>query len=175
MLQIRRNRNSKSWMWISLLIVGVLVGVLAGKASVSQTPIPEPIKIEVIKKDTVRDTVIVRDTIIKKVSAGIPPLNDRTLMAELKRNGVQKPHIVLAQAKLETGNYSSKVCRTHNNLFGLRKGNRYRAYSNWTESVKAYKNLIQDGRYGGGDYYAFLKRIGYAEDPQYIDKLKTFV
>ena len=39
--------------------------------------------------------------------------------------------------------------------------------------VADYKRLISS-RYKGGDYYAFLRRIGYAEERQYISKLKRF-
>jgi len=95
------------------------------------------------------------------------------LLAELERQEIKHPHIVLAQAKHETGNFTSKVCKTKNNLFGLRKGNSYRSYSSWQECVTAYKTLIQS-RYNGGDYYQFLQRIGYAEDPHYIKRLKQY-
>ena len=101
-------------------------------------------------------------------------LNDSTLMAELVKNDIKCPQIVLAQAKLETGNYKSKLCRVHGNLFGLNSRKGYRRYNHWTESVKAYKKLIQS-RYKGGDYYAFLTKIRYAKDQNYIRKLKKIV
>ena len=88
-------------------------------------------------------------------------LNDSTLMVELVKNNIVYPEIVLAQAKLETGNYTSRICRVKHNLFGLNSSKGYRSYSTWQESVVAYKKLIQS-RYKGGDYYKFLERIGYA-------------
>lgn len=93
--------------------------------------------------------------------------------AEIHRQGLPCPHIVLAQARLETGNFKSKVCRTKRNLFGIRKGGKYKSYRRWQDSVADYKRLISS-RYKGGDYYAFLRRIGYAEERQYISKLKRF-
>lgn len=66
----------------------------------------------------------------------------------------------------------SKLAKTHNNLFGLRRGSGYRRFSHWTESVMAYNNLIYK-RYKGGNYYAFLEKIGYAEDSNYTNKLKA--
>ena len=36
--------------------------------------------------------------------------------------------------------------------------------------MKAYKDYVQY-KYKGGDYLLFLKRIGYAEDPDYIIKV----
>lgn len=90
---------------------------------------------------------------------------------------VQHPDIVYAQAVLETGHFKSVGCLKHNNLFGLynSKAKRYHRFEHWTESVVAYKKWIQRRYKPPADYYAFLKRIGYATDPQYIQKLKIIV
>ena len=96
------------------------------------------------------------------------------VLAEIQRQGIPHPHIVLAQARLETGNFKSDRCRRDHNLFGMKRGRRYAKYSNWRESVKDYKQRISS-RYKGGDYYAFLRRIGYASDPKYIGKVKHIV
>ena len=95
------------------------------------------------------------------------------VLAEIQRQGIPHPHIVLAQARLETGNFKSDRCRRDHNIFGMKRGRRYAKYSNWRESVKDYKQRISS-RYKGGDYYAFLRRIGYASDPAYTTKLKRF-
>lgn len=92
---------------------------------------------------------------------------------ELHRLGVPQAHIVLAQARLETSNFTSTRCRRDHNLFGIKHGGRYARYARWQDSVADYKKCISC-RYKGGDYYAFLKRIGYASDPQYVAKLKRF-
>lgn len=102
------------------------------------------------------------------------PLTESNLKKVLIDNDIQHPHIVLAQAKLETGNFSSKVCKLKNNLFGLKKGNVYRSFKHWSDSVKAYKQLIQS-RYKSGDYFKFLNKIGYAGDKKYISKLKSII
>jgi len=92
---------------------------------------------------------------------------------EIIRQGLPHPEIVLAQARLETGNFTSKQCKTKHNLFGIKHGRAYASYRRWQDSVADYKRCISS-RYTGGDYYAFLKRIGYAKDPKYIKKLKEF-
>ena len=92
---------------------------------------------------------------------------------ELHRQGVPHADIALAQARLETGNFTSSQCRTKRNLFGIKHNGRYASYRNWKESIADYKERISS-RYTGGDYYAFLRRIGYAKDPKYITKLKQF-
>lgn len=91
---------------------------------------------------------------------------------ELWRQCVPCADVVLRQARLETGNFTSKLCKTKHNIFGIKRGNKYAAYKDWRECVKDYKRRISS-RYKGGDYYAFLRRIGYAADPRYIAKLKS--
>lgn len=104
-----------------------------------------------------------------------PPkeLNINNLYQALDRYGVAFPKIVVAQALLETGYFTSNVCLNYNNLFGLRRpsdGSYYR-FANWEESVKAYKDYVQY-KYKGGDYFRFLGHIGYAKDPKYLYKVK---
>ena len=104
-------------------------------------------------------------------------LNEEALFVELVRQKVKYPHIVFAQAMLETGGFTSDVCKNYNNLFGLYNSRTkdYYKFDHWIESVTAYKDMIQY-RYGSDEeYYSFLKRIGYAEDPKYITKLKKIV
>ena len=87
--------------------------------------------------------------------------------------GLQHPKIIVAQSILETGYYKSRGCVEHNNLFGLydSKNRKYFRFTSWQESILAYKNKVQY-KYNSGDYYHFLKRIRYAEDPEYIEKVK---
>lgn len=92
---------------------------------------------------------------------------------ELKRQGVPHYEIVLAQARHETGNFKSRLCKVNKNLFGIKRGDRYASFDHWSKSIAYYKAKISS-RFDGGDYYAFLKRIGYAQDPQYIAKLKKY-
>ena len=92
---------------------------------------------------------------------------------ELQRQRVPHAEIVLAQARLETGNFTSKGCKVHHNLFGIKHGKRYAKYKRWQDSVSDYKERISS-RYKGGDYYVFLRKIGYAKDSKYTYKLKQF-
>ena len=104
-----------------------------------------------------------------------PPLdlNIGNLATVLEQQGVSHPRIVIAQALLETGYFTSRVCLENNNLFGLRrpKDGSYYEFDNWEESVKAYRDHVQY-KYKGGDYYQFLQRIGYAEDQDYVTKVR---
>jgi flagellum-specific peptidoglycan hydrolase FlgJ len=97
-------------------------------------------------------------------------LNVKNLKSEIHRNRIKYPDIVLRQAILETGHFKSYNCTERNNIFGFRTSE-YLVFDSWQDCVKYYKDW-QDRKYKGGDYYLFLKDVGYASDPEYIEKLK---
>ena len=149
------------WKETCLLLIGVFIGLGFDYCNKPK----EFKKVITIERDTIVDTFYVQKTI---------PLNKENVLAELKKQNIPHPHIVLAQSRLETGNYTSKVCRIKNNLFGMKKGNTYRNYNNWKESIEDYKRHISS-KYKGGDYYKFLENLGYAEDTLYTTLLKRIV
>lgn len=110
-------------------------------------------------------------------SKTLPALTIPNLYQEIIRNGIKHPKIVLAQAILETGRFRSPLCRNRHNLFGLTnpQTGKYYEFNHWTESVRAYYTKVQY-RYGQKnrinssdvDYLKWLRDIGYAEDPRYI-------
>ena len=156
------------------LLVGLIIGSVVTLISVpkdSPKPSENTIRIEMVK-DSVKVTSKDKNVKIAQIKPKV--LNETNLKEELTRNNIPHANIVLAQAKLESGNFKSDLVRTHQNIFGLKKGNKYRRYSHWTECVKDYKKCISD-RYNGGNYYAFLNRIGYASHPNYTGLLKDMV
>ena len=90
------------------------------------------------------------------------------LIDVIEEVGLSNQLFVLAQAVLETGHFTSPVCKNYHNLFGLydSKHKDYYRFARWEDSVIGYQKFIQY-RYKGGNYLQFLKRIGYAEDPRY--------
>ena len=90
------------------------------------------------------------------------------LIDVIEEIGLSNQLFVLAQAVLETGHFTSPVCKNYHNLFGLydSKHKDYYRFDRWEDSVVGYQKFIQY-RYKGGNYLQFLKRIGYAEDPRY--------
>lgn len=157
--------------WISFLF-GVIVGIMLYSAFLLGYVLN--IHSVIIKKESM-DNIVTKIDTIKKDSVNVT-LTDDSLLEELQARNIAHPKIVLAQAKLETGNYTSKVCLTHNNLFGLRKADgSYYKFNHWKESVQAYKDYIQYKYKPPSNYYKFLEDIGYAEDKSYTDKLKKIV
>lgn len=153
-----------------------LLGVIVNAFSLSIFSMAREIEPRVKKSDSIS---VMTDTITNKkakVDSSKVALNDKSLLQEIQAKGIAHPKIVLAQAKLETGNYTSKVCLTHNNLFGLRKPDgSYYKFKHWTESVIAYKDFVQYKYRPPNDYYQFLADVGYAEDKAYIEKVKEIV
>ena len=88
--------------------------------------------------------------------------------------GIKYPKIVTAQAILESGNFKSRVFQKYNNPFGLYNSCKkdYYKFNHWTDAILAYQTMIEY-KYKEGDYYKFLEDIGYAEDPNYIRKVKA--
>lgn len=156
------------------LMIGLILGALITLISVPKNapkPSESTIRIEMVKDSA---KVTSKDKNVKVAQVKPKVLNETNLKEELAKNNIPHANIVLAQAKLETGNFKSDLVRTHQNIFGLKKGNRYRRYSHWTECVEDYKKCISN-RYSGGSYYAFLNRIGYASHPNYTGLLKEMV
>lgn len=108
------------------------------------------------------------------------PANAQTkqqVLAEIKRQNIPHPEIVLAQARLESGNFKSPPYKDTNNLFGIKENGKYVRYKDWRKSVRDYKEKISSKyiKRGRGNYYEFIQGMGYAKDPEYINKLKSCV
>lgn len=108
-----------------------------------------------------------------KISIKSLPFTLENLDYVLQEYNVLHKDIVIKQFILETGWGKSYNFKERNNLFGLydSRKHQYFEFEHWTESVIGYRDLVQF-KYKGGDYYKFLKDLGYAEDPEYINKLK---
>ena len=113
------------------------------------------------------------------------PVNDSTLYDFLINNNAWYPDILLKQAKIESGNYTSSIYRSNNNLFGMKKvykrphtqmtsTNHYGNYKNW--ELSAIDRILWDIFYFDGikpTREEYLKSMSkYAEDPNYVEKLK---
>ena len=152
------------WKECCLLLIGFIIGFC----------IYYPISLPVTQLETiVLDSIVKHDTIYAK--AIVPPLSKKSVLRELKKQNVPHANIVLAQAIHETGGFKSKLCKSHNNIFGIKKNDKeYKRYNSYIDCITDSKKRISS-KYKGGDYYVFLTNLGYAEDPEYVQKLKRII
>lgn len=149
--------------YLILAILGMIVGICTGVQLSKLIPRNTILKEEPVPVKLEQPEFFLYDT-----------PNDSLILQACAYYGLKHDTIILTQAKLETGNYKSYQCRVNNNLFGLYNSAKmeYYKFDHWSESVEAYKKWIQYRLKDEEDYYFFLSRIGYAEDPDYISKLK---
>lgn len=114
------------------------------------------------------------------------PFSEEEFVRSLKRYNVPFPHIVMAQAYLESDKFTSRIFIENSNLFGMKKAaqrstlaigiNRGHAtYSHWEYSLFDY--LIYQAKYYGKvtseeEYFNKLSK-SYADDELYIKKIRT--
>lgn len=122
---------------------------------------------------TPKEEKIVTKTIIVENKLNLDTFSEKNLLKMINLLEIQHPDIVLAQAKLETGNFTAPRFKKYNALFGFQTSDtNIMKYSTWKESVIAYKSWQMKRLKEREDYYSFLKRIKYAADTNYIPKLK---
>jgi len=114
--------------------------------------------------------------------------SEEKLINSIGKLNFKYPHIVYAQSLVETGNFTSKIFKENNNLFGMREakvrlnlalGTQYNHayYDSWENSLMDYalyaasylKDLNTEEK-----YFTYLGK-NYAEDPNYVSKLKKII
>lgn len=156
----------------SSIIVGLLIGVLFMSRRVND--------VKYITEETKQ--IIIREQLAENE---FTPGRLKEYILELN---IRFPHIVYAQAQLESGNFTSHIFQVNNNLFGMKEAkkrpttnkgteNGHAYFNHWRESVvdyafyqAAYLNDIRSEK----EYWEYLGQ-NYAEDPGYIIKLKNIV
>jgi hypothetical protein len=98
---------------------------------------------------------------------------DSTLLVELVKNSCVLASVAVAQARIESANYTSDIAVNNKNLFGIkvhnckyvageRKG--HATFASYKDNIACYCHIQQ----------RYLNKIdkSYAEDPLYIQKVK---
>ena len=114
--------------------------------------------------------------------------SEEALIRLLKDCHIKYPHIVLAQAKLESGDFKSKMFRQNFNMFGMKlarqrittalgekSGHAY--YRDWIDCVHdygMYQSAMMCNVNNEVEYFTKLDER-YAEDTTYISKLKHII
>lgn len=116
------------------------------------------------------------------------PITDEILYNYLKTMRVPHADIIVAQAHLESQNFTSNLFKRQNNFLGMKissqristtgqgKGE-YKDYTNWQECTTDYifwMNHYQAHKLNRNEYFNLLGKI-YAEDPEYVKKLKGII
>lgn len=126
------------------------------------------------KKPEVRVEYIDRtDTIILEKKP--MPLTDSAITHELTKLGCVLPNVALAQFKIETGHYTSAICRENKNLAGIRnsasplsigKNRGHNVYKTYRDCLKDYVRIQNkylkaiDGKYAEAKgYIKYLKKV----------------
>ena len=114
--------------------------------------------------------------------------SEKKLIKMIKELNLPYPHITLAQAKLESGDYSSRIFKENHNLFGMKearvrinlaRGTQYSHayYKNWEESVLDYAfwyaSYARKCR-TENEFFQLLDQQ-YAEASQYVSSLKHII
>lgn len=160
-------------LWLSILSA-LLILFFIGWASGTNKYIIN----KIINKTEITDTLVVHGQ----------KFSEKALIELLKDCHLKYPHIVLAQAKLESGNFSSKLFRNNNNMFGMKRArqrvttaqgekNEYAYYRDWIDCVYDYamwSTCSTSGINSENEYFAVLSER-YAEDTTYVSKLKNLI
>ena len=110
------------------------------------------------------------------------------LIGMIKKMNFKYPHIVFAQAILETSNFQSRIFKENHNIFGMKQaviritkslGTQYEHayYKNWMESLDdyaLYSSTYLSPLNTESEYLNYLGQY-YAEDTQYVFKLKQII
>ena len=116
------------------------------------------------------------------------PISDEILYNYLKTMRVPHADIIVAQAHLESQNFTSNLFKKQNNFLGMKipskristtgqgKGE-YKDYTNWEECATDYifwMQHYQAHKLNRDEYFNLLGKI-YAEDTEYVKKLNGII
>jgi len=118
----------------------------------------------------------------------VQPFSEELLRQEIKKLNLPFEDIIVAQSKLETGNYTSSIFKNSHNLFGQKQAivrvncqsgvnNDHATYDNWVLSLydyafwySTYASKIKNEN----EYLEYLGQV-YAEDTNYIKRINKLL
>ena len=135
-----------------------------------------------------KETPLVDIKPIKKIKpTSIDTFSEEVLIKALDTSDLKFPHIALAQAKLETGHFKSKIFKENFNLFGMKqarirentaKGTRHNHayYEDWKSSVTDYILWVKNFAKDANTEEEFYEKLGpYSESSYYQPTLKKII
>jgi len=125
--------------------------------------------------ETIHTHTHTRDTI----RIGDIQLNDSSILKELVKHKCILPSVAVAQAKIESANYKSSICKENKNLFGIKwhkckfvqgENRNHASYKSYKDNIKCYIHIQNrylrniDGRYAeAGGYVSLLKSMQHVD------------
>lgn len=116
------------------------------------------------------------------------PFSTANMLKMMTDIGIAYPDIVMAQAKIETGHFTSKVFKENNNLFGMKlpekrnttavgEQHNHAMYTSWKQSVIDYKIWQDRVLTKVKSRRAYLKYLHkhYATNKQYVKLIKKMI
>jgi hypothetical protein len=150
------------------ILITALITSIFGYTAKQEVSIPEEQKLIVLRE--------------------VNKFSEERLVDEIAGLNFRFPHIVLAQAKLESNNFRSYLFKENNNMFGMKLASSrltiangeehgYASYESWSESLMDYalyyssylRNVKTEK-----EYYQFLSKF-YAEDVAYVTKIQNLI
>lgn len=124
-----------------------------------------------------KEDKICQDKISPKIAVQkIDTLQIAFIYSELLKQKVLYPELVIQKIKLETGNLNSRLCRISKNLLGIKRFKGSKSINSTKEGYcvyKSYSDCLSDYKVIQGRYLKIIAER-YAEDKNYIQKLKSF-
>lgn len=122
------------------------------------------------------------------LSVNINEFSEDKLVESIQKLNFRFPHIVLAQAKHESGHFKSSIFKESNNMFGMKEakirlnlaaGTQYghAYYDKWEDSLLDYALYYSTylHKCKTEEQYFDLLSQSYAEDPEYVTLLKRMI
>lgn len=179
--------SSLSHLFYLIAIMGLIVGLSQMDRKIDK--ILQSIESqEEVQEETQINTPNCLEVLSMVQEIGKEDINENRSISLMIMLGIEHPHIVYAQMRLESGNFTSSLARDCNNFFGMKhpkvrtnvslgaNSRGFATYDNWAMSVLDYG--LWQKRYASGlteeEYYSMLSNH-YAEDKNYCTKLTNII
>lgn len=114
-----------------------------------------------------------------------PMFTENRMIEYANKIGIKYVDVMVAQSRIETGWYSSKIFKEGSNLFGMKLAKRrpttasgehrkHAKYDSWIKSVEDYKlwqEMVLSKVKSKRDYINYIAKY-YAENPNYLKLIK---
>lgn len=189
-MKYQRENRFASFLFDLWCLIAIIV-FYAGQISIDRKldKILQPIESqEEIQGETQINTPNCLEVLSMVQEIGKEEISENKAISLMIMLGIEHPHIVYAQMRLESGNFTSSLARDCNNFFGMKhpkvrtnvslgaNSRGFATYDNWAMSVLDYG--LWQKRYASGiteeEYYSMLSKH-YAEDSDYCKKVSNII